>query len=472
MAPLSTDHAARHEIYDELDWKLAQLDRPNDLCWDSASTNNLPETRVISLNENFTLGSLLRYQSHYEAYSVDEQGENRHDLEARLYLLDSLDAKEVSAKERKHRLRCIKRLRLTGRVVFEVDVPKFRIVVFRRGPADDDHFTETEDIHDGHHPRPEGQISSQKSSYQRQSARARQRDRRQATRKAKREQVPPSPSTLANASDGQERSGVEEDAQNDDGGITVDASGDVDNFWMLVLFYLAYDENGELYEQTLPDAEQALLGMNREAILGVLQRYHDQKTLEFTGADEMAEYADIKQSELVFLKRQLKKMASVDQHYKNKFLHAKREQQQRSVITQFAQHRLKVVRHVTKALPRVIRRTAETQRELRASLKLARQQEAEKKRFDEILKDKEKNLDRLTEQRDGLRKRLKTLTSWFNAIVPLLATQAELEVKWNAVEAQLKATEQARIEAEAETEGVSREMSATHRILSVEVKVK
>jgi len=189
-------------------------------------------------------------------------------------------------------------------------------------------------------------------------------------------------------------------------------------------------------------------------------------------ADEIAEYRDIKQSELIFLKRQLKKMPSTDQHYKDRYLRAMQEQQQRSVVTQLAKHRLKVVRHVTKALPQVIQRTAETHRELRASLKLAIKVEAESKRLDEIEKDKRDNFDRLTTQRDGLQKRLDTLTPWFDTVVPLSAMQAELEAKWNAADTQLKLTEQARVEAEAEIQGASQEGSETNRTIYVEVKVK
>jgi hypothetical protein len=130
----STEHAARHEIYDELDWKQPSgVKTPNVL---EARGNNLPPRRAIIVNEKTSLGSHAQHQPHYHTYCAYKGGELQPDLEARVYLIDSLATEEVSPKERKHRLRCIKRL--ARRVILRVDVPKFRIVVFAVDAADDD----------------------------------------------------------------------------------------------------------------------------------------------------------------------------------------------------------------------------------------------------------------------------------------------------------------------------------------------
>jgi hypothetical protein len=231
----STEHAARHEIYDELDWKQSSDVKTPDVL--EATGDSLPPRRAINLNENTSLGSHAQHQPHYHTYCAYKGGELQPDLEALVYLIDSLATEEVSPKERKHRLRCIKRL--AGRVILRADVPKFQIVVFAVDAADDDieasveapkkalRVLDTIANRKTNH-EPGGQKKgAQDSSHQRISAQGRQRDRRQAARKAKREQA-----VSTQAADQDRGVGDQED---DDGDITVDASGYTIHFKMLLV---------------------------------------------------------------------------------------------------------------------------------------------------------------------------------------------------------------------------------------------
>jgi len=271
MEPLpSTGHAARHEIYDELDWNQPPFETFLDTL--VAAIDKPPPRRAIILNENTSIGPYAWRQRHYRTSRVYKGGELQHGLEARVYLLDSVATETVSPKERKHRLRCIKRL--DSRTILRVDVPKFRIVVFAVDPADDVMKASVEApsaakaapkvVDTAVNPKTKHEPGAQmkdaeKSCHQRISTQARQRDRRQAGRKAKREQV------LSTQAADQYGSG--EDQEDDDGAITVGASGNTEDFWMLVLIYLAYDEEGWLRDGTPSEAGEALQGMNRAAVL-------------------------------------------------------------------------------------------------------------------------------------------------------------------------------------------------------------
>jgi hypothetical protein len=459
--------------------------------YDMSDWDRHPLCRPIQLDDtgNLALDRGIREQAHSKVYQVAhvptlQPGLEGH-LEAQVFLLDP---ETVPDKVRRHRLRCIKRR--ASRTVLEAKVSQFRIIVYETGDVP----RETVGIR-GSRDSPGGPVSSLrrekgkqvlvgeeeqgsqtlgsapeshksyeaedgndhgldncgvqdsmckgipcKASYTRESARVRQRERRQAVRRLKRQQS--AATSEVNQGNGSSTLGNET--------IILDSSGDVDNFWMLVLLYLAYDEHGHLRDKIPDNADQALQGMNGTVLLGFMQQYIGLRTIDFDGAEEMEEYMAVKQSEIIFLRRQQKKMAKVDEHYKDQCLAVMREQQARNKqgsgsqqckelqrgVTQFAMHRLMVVRHVTKALPEVIKKAEQTYRDLKPKLALVRQREKEKRR-----------IEGLRGKSEALQEKLRMLASWYSSVVPLSTTYAELADRWAVVEDQLKSSEAAYKEA-------------------------
>jgi seryl-tRNA synthetase len=95
-----------------------------------------------------------------------------------------------------------------------------------------------------------------------------------------------------------------------------------------------------------------------------------------------------------------------------------------------------VVRHVTKALPEVIKKAEQTYRDLKPKLALVRQREKEKRR-----------IEGLRGKSEALQEKLRMLASWYSSVVPLSTTYAELADRWAVVEDQLKSSEAAYKEA-------------------------
>ncbi|KAK0734525.1 hypothetical protein B0T26DRAFT_761774 [Lasiosphaeria miniovina] len=187
--------------------------------------------------------------------------------EARFFLIDP---QRVPPKIRRHQLSCIKRL--ANRVVLEAERP-------RRTYAK---------------ATPTAQIALPTRI-----KKARQRDRRQAARQARRQQPKSDPSNGDNST-----------------AAKLDESGDTENFWMLVLLYLAYDETGQLRDDIPENSSQALQGTST-VLLGYMQKYLSRQNLNFTSTAYMQEYMAVKQSEIIFLERLLSRMPSVDQNYKD-----------------------------------------------------------------------------------------------------------------------------------------------------------
>ena len=415
--------------------------------------------RHIRLNPDATLvlGWQMREESHYKAHAVmDRWRRRRFDLVARVYRLDT---ETVPLKVRRHRLRCINRL--ASRTILEVSVPNFRIVVYRSSVnseaacldvsslqnASDSAFSEelednTErggvglqlgviearrEASEELEPGVDDACHKKKTPYQQESKKVRQRERRQVARRVKREKatLTESPSSTEGHLDG----------AGSHAAVSLDDSENPENFYLLVLLYLAYDEKGQLYGA---ERAQTLTGMS-STLMGYLRSYLNQEALDFTSAGQMQEYLDVKQSEIIFLTRLQSKMGRIDQHYKDQLLIAMREKQarrasssepwtaQQEQLIQIAQHQLKVVRHVTNALPGVIRKAKETHRELKLRVAQARQEEEEKER----LKD-------LRSEREAREEKVRALAAWIRSVVPCSTTYRELEERYRAAGRELK----------------------------------
>lgn len=150
-----------------------------------------PILRNLHLNHKWIIGEPMTKENgrHAAVYSVfhSETGQEAEDLEAHVFLLDGIDEKL-----RKHRQRCIKRME--GRTKFKLEGDKITIVVIATSQKENSsvlaHGAVSHSLDkDGQHESDIGAASigkvKQKTLYQLELQRIRQRERRQAKRRAK-----------------------------------------------------------------------------------------------------------------------------------------------------------------------------------------------------------------------------------------------------------------------------------------------
>ncbi len=442
--------------YDSSDWHSRPSFPPTS---SSSSQDGLADTfhRHIRLNSDATLmlGWEMREEPHYKACGVMDRWQRpRSDLVARIY---HLDPEAVPLKVLRYRLRCINRL--AKRTMLEVSVPNFRIIVHRCGvnsgaaclgvpplqnpskstsPEDLENQKErtgtgleigvveaTREADQEHEPKIDDACHKKKSPYQQESKKTRQRERRQAARRAK--QKNSTVTELPTNPEGQSDGIGNHNAVNQ----SPDDSGNTEDLSLITFLYLAYDEKGQLYEHIPASAYRNLNlhGMIPDPLVRKLWRYLDKRAIDFTSAGQMQEYLDIKQSEIIFLKRQKSKMGRIEQYYKTQLLLATGELQTRRAfspdpweahpqgLVRIAQSQLKMVRHVTNALPGVIRKAREIHKELESRMEQVRQQEEESKR------------------KECLRSKLETvrmLDEWMRSCIPGSTTYRDLQKRWKA----------------------------------------
>lgn len=217
-------------------------------------------------------------------------------------------------------------------------------------------------------------------------------------------------------------------------------------FSMLAFLYLAYDKKGQLYNKTTPNPGQALFLQSIEDALlkGYREKYFAQRPIGLSSAGQMEQYLAIKQSEIVFLKRQQSKMERIEHHYDKQFVISLNEWtkarqafgQENSMEEQqscrIAQHQRKVVRHVRAALPGIISKARETHRELKSRLVQVRQQEEETQR-----------VERLRSEREEMEKEVHTLAAWTTSVVPYSTAYRELWERWKVAWEKKKSAEAA-----------------------------
>ncbi len=402
--------------YDSSDWHSRPSSPSPSSSGSEGGLGNTSHSHIrLNSDATLVLGWEIREEPHFKAYGVMDQWRRPlSDLVARVYRLD------VPRKVRRYRLRCI--TRLASRAMLEVSVPNFRIIICWSGvkseaacigvpslqnPSEFASFEDlekknertesrleigvvetTREVDQEHEPKIGDAYPKKKSAYQQESNKARQRERRQAARRAKQESstVAEPPANPKGHSDGTGNH-TAVDQSPDDSGNTEDLS-------LITFLYLAYDEKGQLYEHIPASAyrELRLHGMIPDPLVRELWRYLDKRTIDFTSAGQLQEYLAFKQSEIIFLKRQKSKMGRIEQHYKNQLLLATGELQTRRAFSpdqwkahpqeliQIVQTQLKMVRHVTTALPEVIRRARERRKKLESRMEQVRQQEEESRR--------------------------------------------------------------------------------------------
>lgn len=251
----------------------------------------LPNTR---LNDTLRIGNLIEGESapHASIYSVFDEQDNclAENLEAHAFILDT-----SQPKVRKHRLRSIKRME--GRTILRRTVQNSEVVVITTSPRqsgdipdrldDADRDKDGSDASPAHHTKGHAR---QKTPYQREAARIRQREKRNERRLSRRRQHE---SQDPDDGHGDEVSGRE--VRLDDGDV-------FDSLMGLILLYIVYDGEGDLRQQITQEQSMLLEAMGAERLHDWLMAYLAEDTLDVATLETMEAFLRVKQSEMISLR--------------------------------------------------------------------------------------------------------------------------------------------------------------------------
>lgn len=369
----------------------------------------------LSLNDEWRLGEFLPKQSnrHASVYSVHVQqtGQTVEDLEAHVF---ALDPSTIPPKIRKHRLRCIKRME--HRTKLEVRVNDMIVVVIGTSMVVDDGPEKDEDT---------SQVSKQsatksksKTDYQRESARIRQQERRQARRFAK----------------GQE--------QLEGGEMTVHIAGQEDYLddrdseftTTLTLLWILYDESGLRKELSQIHADY----VKSSGFHDTLKNYMDMTDVHLDTIDAMESYLRVRRTELISLQRHQARLADGEKYHHEKLGNLYRKQ------AQFAKNsdswrlledgpkdeavlQLRMVRHAKQVAPKLLASRRSVLRSVER--KLARIRE-------------KLSLEALYKQRKELSEQVSLEGNIFNTIFPGLSARGDAFRRWQSAKKRLKVFDQ------------------------------
>jgi hypothetical protein len=241
------------------------------------------------------------------------------------------------------------------------------------------------------------------------------------------------------------------DAAGDRTAPNLDDPEEMDNlFHRLVTLYWCYDAKGQLHRSIPANAP-----WGNARLMSCVERHLFPPPLKFASTGQRQQYLRVKLSEIIFLKRLRNRMGRIEQHYKDmeqhhkdQYLRALREKQAKAASSpaqwreeqqtgiKIATHRVKVVKHVTSALPGIIGRASEMHRELEAELDQLRKQEEESQRQEGERQWKERERARVEGLRSecaALREEQSMLDEWISSVVPCATIYFELEARWTAV---------------------------------------
>ncbi|KAL3425816.1 hypothetical protein PVAG01_02607 [Phlyctema vagabunda] len=428
---------------------------------DLESQSNVEDDSLIGtvFDEKYYVENFLRRDNHADVYSVeiitpiggdqicDHTVENINPcnsagsqaaLEARVYTLESLPEKL-----RLYRLRNMKRL--SSRTVSKHSWNGRVVVIYtpdswaRERLHDDGQRTESPPLeHAANIATATDELKRpQKSSYQREVARIRQFERRKShRRKGKLPEATPDPDV---------------GAMNNEG-ITADTSDGDETLY--VLLYIAHSDQPRL-RQHLPHSTRV-----------ALERYLQRHDVAFEDDEEMEEFMNAKLHEVLYLRRQQKILPGIIQRRHAEYGSVLREQSgfhQSSAAyidmrprVAMAQHCLKVVRHMEKLLPTIIRDADQNYRELKQRLRLVREKkrEIEEARF-------------LALERQKLKRKVAAYRKCSQAIVPSSDPYAQVVSKFDAAELELSQFSM-RV-SEADSESVLQSLEEEYKMLLHEV---
>lgn len=378
------------------------------------------------LDGKFQIMERLSREKHADVYSVKlvdaEPTLDSDDLEAR-----AIDMRDLPPPLARHRARSLKRLK--QRSVLRATWDGLEIVVYRKGklqhtPQESEtvksETVKTERVtlseaEDGQETeiKPRPTKASPRTAYQRESARLRQRDRRRNRR---------------------ERQTQSSSVQDSNGEVNSDpGTNDIDDdaFAMLTILYMAQSSN---------DAVRSLL--SKEAGKETKEYLASKKTSpDLKDDSEMEAYVQVKDSEIAFLRRQLHKVPVALELCRKHMgllleqqrIHPGKEERlamQRGLIEP-TKTRFRILRKAMDFLPEVIASAEDERGSVARGIPVARQERLQSERREQ-----------LDVQRQGLHKRVCTLTKWTSRVVPASATFTQLHAQLEKAQKDLAEAEE------------------------------
>ncbi|KUI52920.1 hypothetical protein VP1G_00441 [Cytospora mali] len=385
----------------------------------------------MRLSESLRIDKLLERQDipHADIYSVFDEENDRlaEDIEARVYILDS-----AHPKIRKHRLRCIKRMKT--RTILEQKVSNGVVVVIKTSPMSGGNIPDRRDSADTEpggldvppvpHTKEARSLKKQKTPFQREAARFGQRERRKERRlDRKRRQI------LEDKVDQHGNAVSSRDAHPD---------GDDNEFpWDLVLLYIAYDAEGNLRARITEEHSAIVKAEGSGQLHNNLTTYLDRKVYEFRSVEDMEAFLQVIRSEIASLRRHQKKISGTETYHRAKLLKVIQEQSQhargsfqwRQIQDGLRAHaffQLKVVRHVKAVFPMALKRLDSDYNSIDQRLTELRSVLATKELYDEWrrLGDNVAKFERL-----------------LSMVFPLPSTRDDLSRQWEYAQRELKTYE-------------------------------
>ncbi|ROW08369.1 hypothetical protein VMCG_03266 [Cytospora schulzeri] len=386
----------------------------------------------MRLNDTLRIDKLIERENapHANIYSVFDEKSNclADSIEAHVFILD-----DAQPKIRKHRLRCIKRME--GRTILRKGVHNAEVVVITTSSSPSGNIPDRQDNADTdwegldaspvpHMRNNSDRHKKQKTPYQREVARIGQRERRNARRLNQRRQRN---SEVTDVERGSEVSSRELRLDGDDTQFSMD----------LILLYMAYDDKGNLRQHITQEHSALLKSMRCDRLQDLLTTYLDDNSIEFTTPEDMEAFLRVKQSELISLRLQEKKMPSIESFHHEKCLKVIREQSQHakdSVVWRTIQQgprahamfQLKAVRHAKAVLPVALKRLESIYNSIAHRLSLVRDTVATKKGFDEWKR---------------LSDNVAKCEKWMIMVFPTSSAYEELRRQWESAKRELESYE-------------------------------
>lgn len=313
----------------------------------------------IELNDHWRIGELIPRdkEKHATVYIVldIETGLPTENLEAHVFVLD-----HKQPKLRKHRLRCINRMKHRTKLEFRVE--DLVIIVISTLQATDCGASEKDGPErslpagDGSPETEDGSKSNQnlegKTPYKRESARIRQRERRKAKRSGKvREQH-------SETADGEQESTQTMEHTNLD-----DEETDFTAF--LILLSVLYDATGTMRKEIPQQHADFIKTMGSDALHESLTKFLKQSPVKLESPADMESYLKAKRGEMISLRRQLARVSSAEKYHHDKLGRIDREQAQHQKHSEKwqeieegskaeADFQLQTVIHAKTVLPRIL----------------------------------------------------------------------------------------------------------------------
>lgn len=405
-----------------------------------------PVTLPLQINEKWTMGEPIQRAmwKHAVVYAVLnlESGQPEKDLEAHVFILD-----RTQPWLRKHRLRCIKRMRKHTKLELKTQEDTIIVIIESQGTnteaAGEDRTSSpsssSTDMQLGNEePHKAAVKNEQKTPYQRESARIRQKERRQAKRRRKTEHQ-----QAKTVNSEHEQVVLSDEVQLD--------SAETEFSTYLVLLWILYDETGtrrvrieEPLSSVLNDSASFFGNVanyrGSDSLLETVEDYLNQKPSKALSPADMISYLKIKRTEIISLRRVQARIPGAEKYHESKILELegeKSENQGEIIISKKiepdddpeleSEFQLKLLRQAKAVLPKALATRKSLVRAMERKLARAREKLASKE---------------LQDQRDRLVHKVSEYRVWMSTVFPLSEAREHLIKEWESAKNELAALDQ------------------------------